>query len=249
MRALLVLVVVSCFVGFATTEADPGFRSAASGAETVVIPALGEDCIGELVHNHDGSFENGYCWDAAANYHPHYGAYGESYDLGPGILQCAAYWLTTRNSYWSQFTADCYVWEGGVSGTPGMVLAMEPHVSFDNMAWWPEISQHDVSFELAVEREFTVGYWGDWQGGGICGWFVAVDETDPGGAPWTFIAPGIGWPMGWQHPGVVWGDDAISLGIGLYFTSGTSSVEEGPSGAFAPPERASTWGAIKTLFD
>ena len=68
-----------------------------------------------------------------------------------------------------------------------------------------------------------------------CEEYVCADESGPGGHPWTNIAPGIGYPSGWQNPNVVW-PNCRSLGIGATITEEPSPVE------------SVTWGAIKTLF-
>jgi hypothetical protein len=63
----------------------------------------------------------------------------------------------------------------------------------------------------------------------------SADENGPGGHPWTHVAPGFGYPTGWQHPATIWGETR-SLGMGVY-------VAEGPT-----PVTPGTWGRIKALY-
>jgi hypothetical protein len=106
-------------------------------------------------------------------------------------------------------------------------------VVFTNLPLWPGVGQNDVDMNVAVSGPFTVGYWGDCPGS-YSVFFCAADENGPGGHPWTCIAPGIGYPSGWQNPSVVW-PDARSMGCGVYIEHAT-------------PVESPTWGAVKALF-
>jgi hypothetical protein len=119
--------------------------------------------------NHDWSFENAYAWSCDGSIPPYYGAWEEAFDLGPGVVECGAYWFT-QIGYFPSLPMDAYVWQGGA-----------------------------------------------------------------GGCPWTCIAPGIGYPTGWQHPSVVF-PHCRSLGIGVYFGDPPLSGE------------CRSWGAIRALF-
>lgn len=57
-----------------------------------------------------------------------------------------------------------------------------------------------------------------------------------GGCPYSYIAPGIGYPTGWNNVGVAWGPKKV-LGIGVELTD-----------CGLVPTRKSTWGGIKALF-
>ena len=182
-----------------TTISEPDTRACSSGA---------------LHYNHNGSFENGYAWQYDGVVPPYYGCFGEAYDLGAVTVHCGAYWLT-QIGYFTGQRADCYVWEGGVTRPPGAVVGVVTGVLFSGIAYWPSISQHDVDLNIDVTGEFTVGYWGNWPGSGPCGWYVAADLDGEQGHPWTNIAPGIGYPTGWQDPSIVWGYTP-ALGIGVW---------------------------------
>ena len=66
------------------------------------------------------------------------------------------------------------------------------------------------------------------------GYIVAADLDGAGGHPWTYIAPGIGYPTGWNDPSIIWGTTQ-SLGLGGVF-SGCS------------PAESRSWGSMKALF-
>ena len=71
------------------------------------------------------------------------------------------------------------------------------------------------------------------------GWYVASDENGfGGGLPRTNIAPGIGFPTGWNHPNVVSTFAGCQdLGIAVYEIGGPI------------PAQTTTWGAIKNLYN
>jgi hypothetical protein len=52
-----------------------------------------------------------------------------------------------------------------------------------------------------------------------CGYFVAADTNGFGGCPFSNIAPGIGYPTGWNNVSVVWGPTQ-SIGIGAWISGG-----------------------------
>ena len=205
-----------------------------SDSTTIVGPGTDACASGVLIHNHDGSFENGYAWQYDGQAAPYYGAFGEGYDLGAGTIACGAFWLSGGAFGWEAPPADCYIWEGGVDVAPGTVLGLIAGVNFNPIPTWPTIRECDVDMNIVVLGPFTVGCWGEWAGA-ASGLVCAADENGPGGHPWTCIAPGIGYPSGWQDPAAVW-PDAKSMGCGVYFESHPTPVE------------SETWGAVKSLF-
>ena len=201
--------------------------------DTVVIPASGDDCSdGELFCNNDGSCECAYCWLYGGIVPPYYGAWAEAYDLGAGTVVCGAYWLT-QIGYFTGRPMDCYVWEGGVTGDPGGVICLVAGVVPQDVPIWPYCGQNDVEMGCCVAAEFTVGYWADFSDS-CCEYYSCVDCTGDFGFPWTCIAPGIGFPSGWQHARVV-DPYIVSLFIGVYFADAPSPVE------------SATWGSVKRL--
>jgi hypothetical protein len=210
------------------------FGSTGYSKQTAIISPGSDDCTETLYYNHDNSFENGMCWQyGGIVVGSTYGAFAEGFDLGTGNVQCAAIW-TTQVGNWSGQPLDVYVWQGGVSGVPGNVITVVAGAQLTNVPFWPSIGQSNVQVGANVTGEFSVGYWADFSAA-VCAWYIASDEDGFGGYPWTNIAPGIGYPTGWNHPAIVWGA-CQSLGFGVYFGEGTTPVE------------AATWGKIKDLF-
>jgi hypothetical protein len=231
MRELVIWIAILCVVPLTTADDK---ASLGYGTETVILGPGPDACAaGTLFATHDGTFENGYAWRNGGVVPPYYGAFGEGYDLGEGIVYCGAYWLSTLPGYFYDQTADCYVWEGGVDTAPDAVLGVVTGVAFGNIPNWPAIGQNDVDLNIWVHGPFTIGYWGNWPGA-LCGWFCAADLNGPAGHPWTCIAPGIGYPTGWADPSIVWGATR-SMGCGGYFEQGI-------------PVEPATWGALKSLF-
>jgi hypothetical protein len=219
----------------ASTTGASNFASLGYSDETTVVGPGADACAeGTLIYHHDGSFENGYAFDYGGVVPPYYGAFGEGYDLGPGVVTCGAYWLSTLPGYLLGHTTDCYVWEGGVEAPPDAVLGVVTGVLFSNIPNWPAIGQNDVDLNIWVPGAFTVGSWGNWPGGGEPDYFWAADLNGEQGHPWCCIAPDIGWPTGWMDPSDIW-DPTRSMGIGVYFEQAT-------------PVEAPTWGAVKALF-
>jgi hypothetical protein len=204
-----------------------------SDETTIFGPGTDACPSGVLIHNHDGSFEYGYGWAYGGVAPPYYGAFGEGYDLGAGTIRCTAYWVCGIG-FMLDYYADCYVWEGGVASVPGAVMAVVTGVRFMGVGYWPTFTQHDIDMNVGVSGPFTSGFWGDWPGQGPPGYFCGADLDGPPGHPWTCIAPGIGYPSGWQDPSIVWGPTS-SMGCGVYFEQGT-------------PAESPTWGSMKALF-
>jgi hypothetical protein len=210
--------------------------TACAAIGVVVLHALAPvraDCpSGELFVHFDGSFESGYTWAWQSPGAP-FGCFGEGYDLGPGVVNCAAYWITNGAGSFGGCYWDLYIWEGGVRRGPGDVIAVVPGVVFQNTPTWPSVGENDYELNVHVEDEFTVGHYdtGMWDSYV----YIAVDLNGLGGHPWTCVPPGHDWPSGWQDPSGYFGTTR-SLGIGVYFTRDVS------------PTEATTWGAVKALF-
>jgi hypothetical protein len=204
-----------------------------SDETTIVGPGTDACASGVLIHAHDGAFEDGYAWRYGGVVSPYFGALGEGYDIGAGTIACVVFWLTTLPGFWEPTIADCYVWDGGIGTTPGAVLRVVTNAELPNMTIWPTFGENDVDMSVSVDGPFTIGYWGPWPGASPW-YFCGADLDGPGGHPWTCIAPGIGYPSGWQDPSIVWGPTS-ALGIGAYFEQAT-------------PVETETWGAVKALF-
>lgn len=216
------------FTVAADIGAELGYR-----ADTVVLPLLDSECEDSLHVHHDDTFENGYCWGYGGIVPPYYGAFAEGFSMGAGFVECGAFWFTQAGNYWP-CPMDLYVWEGGAASPPGIVLFMSGGHLPENVPPWPTIGQNDFPIGLGVSGEFTVGYWAD-HSSAICPYYIAADLNGPGGHPWVNIAPGIGYPTGWQDPSMIWGPTQ-SLGIGVYFQPPPTEVT------------SETWGRLKSLF-
>jgi hypothetical protein len=226
--ALVWLAVVVCTVPcHATDAATLGGTTESEMGEPQTDACPG----GVLVYNHDDSFENGYCWQYSGVSPPYYGAFAEAFDLGCGVAVCGSYWFTQIGYGW--LPVDVYVWQGGLGQAPGDVICLVPNVTGLSVPFWPACGRNDVEIGCDVSGEFSIGYWTNYAYE-ACGLWICADENGPDGCPWTCIAPGIGYPSGWQHANVAY-PDAVSLGIGAFF-------EEEPS-----PTTSGTWGAMKAL--
>jgi len=220
------------------------FASGAAGVERVGSVGIGHGVAvhggdtdpcppSTLMVNYDGTGEHGYCWQYGGMVAPYYGAFAEGY-AGP-VLVCGVALYLTQIGYYTGQRTDLYVWDSdGVN--PTNVLTMMAAVSVPgSIAFWPSISQHDMLVtETPVGTTFFVGYWGNWPGGGPCPWYIAADLDGFGGLPRTHIAPGIGYPTGWNDVSIVWGP-TMAIGIGAW----TKPIT---------PTEDKTWGSIKQLY-
>jgi hypothetical protein len=195
-----------------------------------------------LCLNFDGSAENGYCWQYGGIVPPYYGAFAECCDIGNACL-CGVRLLLTGIGYPCR-PCDLYVW-ADAGGCPGRVLGMTAGANPCPVATWPSISTHDLALfgPVGVNGLVWFGYWADYSTA-MCGYFVAADTNGFGGCPYTNIAPGIGYPTGWNNVSVVWGPTQ-AIGIGVWaFPFDPQNPCWGPP----TPVQESTWGRIKHLY-
>lgn len=201
----------------------------------VTLESLDNPCPGStLLCNHDGSFEiNGCAWLDGGVIPPYYGAFAEGFD-GCGTVCGMQFAFTTLPGYQSGQLMDAYVWDS--DGTnPTSVLGVTVGIDPGPIAIWENVSLHDIDVDdVAVDGPFFVGFWGNWPGADQPGWWVAAD-FDGIGMPRTYVAPGLGFPTGWQPPTMF--DGRIqSIGICAYLDEGGSPTQE------------DTWGRIKALY-
>lgn len=242
MKATLFTAFLLVLPQFASAEgptASLGFHP-----DTQIIPSQDQEICPEttLLQNDDGSIESGYAWRFAGVVPPDYGSWAECYD---SEFVCGIQFLFTAN-YQLGYTMDVYVWESVAEGDPapgpdpGNIICVLPDISPWPIAEWPEISVHDIQVCCEANGDHFVGYWGNWPGLGP-GWFTTGDHNGPGGGcPRTKVAPGIGWPTGWQDPAdlEIWGE-IRALGIREF--AGVGDCEPTSSGK-------TTWGKIKALY-
>ncbi len=228
--------------GVATLALWAGYGSAAESVTSSVGSGAGENVGGErtppcnatLLMNGDDEWENGIAWRYGGEAPPDYGSFAEGY-TATGTVCGTRYHLTSLPNYFQDKTLDAYVYSSD-GYNPLEVLSVATGVVIDPPAIWPQISVHDVDVpDVWVDGQFFVSYWGNWPWLAE-GWYCAVDY-DNHGMPRTNIAPGIGYPTGWQNPEIIW-PNTHSVGCDAY-------VSEGPP---PTPARSSTWGAIKNLY-
>ncbi len=200
-------------------------------------PSDTNPCPGStLMLNADGSYENGFAWQYGGVVPPYFGAFAEGY-TATGTACGMQLSLSTLSGYYTGQVLDAFVWDAA-GGNPNNVLTMTTGVAITPPAVWPNITLHDIDVtDAAVSGDFFIGYWGNWPGQ-LSGWFVGADLDGFGGLPRTNVAPGIGYPTGWQDPSVIWGPTQ-ALGIGAYVVEGPPPV----------PTEAQTWGRIKQLYN
>ncbi len=198
----------------------------------------------DVLQHHDGSFEDAFCFQMSGVVPPFYGAFAEAFPARSEMtfIDEALLWVTQVGA-WSGQPLDLYLWDGGVSGPPGEVRHHLTGLGLETVPQWPEVAENGLMMAVPLpEGDFSIGYWADFSTS-ACGWYVAADRDGPGGYPWVNIAPGIGFPTGWNHPEVLWPPPVAALGIGASLVVKDLSVEESDPAAHPP-----TWGRIKALY-
>ncbi len=192
-----------------------------------------------LALNHDGSSESGFTWTYLGIQEPDYGALAEGYPASSGGIVCGIELMLSR---WATMNGvgeiDLYVWEYDTDADdPGSVLAVTTAVPVSGVAYWPGISTVDLDCQDAVVTEagFFVGYWPRSFAGVAAEFGCVIDVDGPGGVPRTNIAPGIGYPTGWQNLTVA-GYEIAAWGIGGWVASNPTPIDP------------TSWGSVKALY-
>jgi hypothetical protein len=183
----------------------------------------------------DGEFESGLSWGWEGVQVPYYGAFAECFS-GDWLVVGAVLDFTTNGPQGDQ-TYDIYIWDHD-GGIPGSVLNYASGFEPGPIAAWPEYTRCFADFPepFPVEGDWFIGWWPDWPGE-MPGWYLACDHNGPiQGCLMTNIAPGIGYPSGWQDMQIVWGP---------HTSVGVSALVRPPDPV--PVERTG-WGSIKALF-
>jgi len=196
-------------------------------------------CAGSTEYlNYDGTGENGYCWQYGGVVAPYYGAFADGYNA-TGCVCGVALFLTQIGYYTGGNVVDAYVFASD-GNNPTTVLGSTTGLNPGTIAFWPSISESDLAISpVNVSGDFFVGYWGNWPNG-FCQFYCAADLNGFGGLPRTNIAPGIGYPTGWNDPSIIWGP-TMAMGIGAFVNP--------PSACGGTPTKNETWGAIKHLYN
>lgn len=227
----LLLAVAALAAGVSANAANVSSTGVGTG---ILNDAFDQGC-GTLMFNSDGTYENGYAWQYGGCVAPDYGSFAEGYST-PNMQACSVVLDLTQIGNDVGQTLDAYAW-ADAGGVPGAVLNVSTGANPGPIAFWPSLSRH--AFPLNVNGNCAdttwVGYWGNWPAAGS-GWFVGADLDGFGGLPYTNIAPGIGYPTGWNNVSIVWGPTQ-ALGAGGEFV------------ACEPvPTIDGTWGQIKNLY-
>ncbi|MFN8547265.1 MAG: hypothetical protein U0527_04650 [Candidatus Eisenbacteria bacterium] len=187
---------------------------------------------GSIFSRTDGPYENGYAWLYGGNVPPQYGAFAECYSGSYEI--CGVALDLTTVGFGAEGTFEIYLWGDG-GGQPGAVLAMLHIPDHGGMGFWPNVTRNVYAFSAptCVDGVWWVGFRGTWEWADI---FIAADLDGPLGCPRTNIAPGFGFPTGWQDVSVAWAP-THSLGIGAQINV-----------CLPVPDRPSTWGRVKRLY-
>ncbi|MEZ4647654.1 MAG: hypothetical protein R3E97_02515 [Candidatus Eisenbacteria bacterium] len=190
---------------------------------------------GTLLFNADGTYENGYAWQYGGIVAPQYGAFAEKYD-SVGLMVCSIVMDLTQVGNDVGQTCDLYAWEDA-GGLPGLVLGVATGYNPSTIAFWPSLSRHTgaITAECSSSSATWVGYWANWPNA-VAGWYVGADQDGFGGYPYTNIAPGIGYPTGWNNVSIVWGPTQ-AIGLGAEFVTCPDV-----------PIENKTWGQIKSLY-
>ncbi len=208
------------------------------------VNLAGDTSLRELQYweNVDGTFEQGYAWRGLGLADPFYGAFAEGFQGPAQVMGVRVY--VTQGGYFAGESMDLFIWGDGI-GEPGAVLQLIPGLVPESIPLWPDVAGLEYAVEAAVGNNFYVGTQADF---GLSSTFWnAVDLDGPGGSPWTCIAPGLGFPVGWNDPSIVWTEfgQTKSMGYGVYIER-SSSVDELPGDEVFDPQ--TTWGSIKALF-
>ncbi len=192
-----------------------------------------------LYMNHDGSTENAFTWQMGGVAAPDYGSFAEGYAGVAGNVCGAQQFLTRWGTMTGTGIIDIFVWDYDVAAdNPGNVLSVTTPVNVAGVGMWPTVTTYDIDIAdaLAGADGFFVGYWPRSFVGVLANFGCAMDQDGFGGVPRTNIAPGIGYPTGWNHPSVA-GYALQAFGLGGWVGEGGTPVNE------------SSWGAIKALYN
>jgi len=210
------------------------------------VPAPSADiaCPGSaLLSWDDGAYENAIAWtlEGVVGGNSYYGAWAERFESD---FVCGLQFLFTQVGLYSGQTMDVFLWDAitDPEPIPGNVIVRIAGFQPGTPAAWPSVSVHEVVICEETLGSHFAGFWGNWPGSPVAGWFLVSDENEESGnAPRTKIAPDLDYPEGWQHPTVVEAFQEVrALGIREWGGNGEPCY-------FTPAERR-TWGAIKSLY-
>ncbi len=254
MKALITLsvfVVLIPLAGISIASAHPNWAPVLGGGGLITPSCIGSGGTGILVQDllPGSSVTNAVAWQYDGTIPPYYGAFAEQYSA-IGTVTGIQLDLTQdpNNLNYTTGAFDAIMWSDN-DGMPGPVLAFVWNLTPGSPpALWPSVTCVNLPFPYgnSVNGFFWIGFWTD-NTNSPAQWYVAEDTVNPG-VSMTNIAPGIGYPTGWNSVTMVWpqpnsgergtkaGNPPASLGIGAW-------VNENPT-----PAKSTSWGAIKSLY-
>ncbi len=192
------------------SEIPPGEPVGLGHGRGRVVDTAQRGC-GELVFNADATYENGYAWQYGGQLPTCFGSLAERYEVG-GATICGITLDLSQVGNQNGQLLDAYVWQD-IGGIPGAVIQVAVDVDPGPIAFWPSLSRHEIAINASpTGSAWWVGYWGQWPET-VAAWFVGADTDGPGGKPYTYVAPGLGFPTGWNNVSIAWGPTQ-ALGIG-----------------------------------
>ncbi len=226
-------VMLAAFAGTVSDAVGQNVVKDLGGGTGVLVDGSDGGC-GNLVFYSDLSYENGYSWSYGGVVAPDYGVFAECIP-GPGKICSVVADLTRINDL--GFKVDIFVYEDD-GGLPGATVATFLDNDPGPVAFWPSVSRHSFPIDTeCLSDPFYVAV--GWSEGstGVDELFIAADEDGPGGGcTLTKVAPGIGFPTGWNNVSVAWGPTAaIGVGAEVLACDPTPVIESG-------------WGQIKALY-
>jgi len=230
MRPILCLAMLISLVG--TSFASAPTHGSVGRGQGVTLPDTQRDPCGTLLQGYDGTFENAYCWQYGGIVPPYYGAF--AIEVPNYWIQLCGIRLMLTGTGGPCQPCDLYVWADD-GGRPGDVLAVIAGANPCPVVTWPNVSAHDFSTNLPIMGTFWVGYWAGGFSNSPCGYYVGADLNGGGNDnPMTNIAPGLGYPTGWNDVSVVWGPtQALGIAPWLFYDT---------------PVNQGSWGRIKHLY-
>ncbi len=199
------------------------------------LTAPAREVCGSVLLTSGGDYVTAITWQDEGVQPPYYGAFAECYS-GHWNVCAAVFDLAGIYPGLPPTTLDAYLWRDA-GGQPGEVLCLVTDIDPGPIALWPEVSRHEVQFpqECCVEDNWWIGYWPNWPND-QARWLVATGDIEQG-CPYTNVAPGIGYPSGWQHVELIWGPGHSCVGIGAEVLPCEPT-----------PAVPTSWGMVKELF-
>ena len=223
----------------------PWSQSASGGELAPMLPIVDGGAINLECEEYCGVFrsptgysnDTGFAWQYSGVSSGVTGAFAECFHFDAPVTVCSIALNLSQLGQYGDQRCEGFIW-ADASGQPGSVLAMDLETIFGFVETWPYVSCHFLrDFDTCVQGDVWIGARGVWAGD-VAGWFVAADLESGNGCPMTNVAPGIGYPSGWQPVSEIWQSTA-SLGI-------WAIIIEEP--CILSPTYQSSWGRIKSLY-